>query len=126
MAKQKDELKILFSIYIKKDSLTSYYDFPCDSTNILYDQNLSTNNLELVNPNIILYPNPSNDFITIKNLSNYALSHIVIRDLNGKIVYSKKVNSKQINIDVSFLQKGAYFVDCIIEGTRKTLKLIKL
>lgn len=117
---------MLFSIYIKNDSLTSYYNFPCYSINLLYDQNLSTNNLELENSNIILYPNPSNDSITIKNLSNYAVSHVVIRDLNGKIVYSEKVNFKQINIDVSFLQKGAYFVDCIIEGTRKTLKLIKL
>lgn len=118
--------KMLFSIYIKNDSLTSYYDFPCDSANVLYDQNLGLSDIENISQEIILFPNPSEDYITIRNLGNNTFSQIIIRDINGKIVFDDKFSSNQTKIDINNLGKGVYLIDCKGENFNRTLKFIKL
>ncbi len=121
-----DTAKMLFSIYITDTTLTSIYDFPCTSDNPLYDDNYDLGLQDLAKTNFILYPNPSNESITIKGVENQVISKVEIFDLNGKILYSKYPNVKQLNIDISNYQQGAYFVKCSDENTSRTLKLMKL
>ncbi len=123
-----DSAKMLFSIYITDSSLTAIYDFPCTSDNPLYDDNydLGLQDLENQQTNFVLFPNPSNETITIKGVENQVITKVEIFDLNGKILFSKNPNVKQFNIDISNYEQGVYFVKCSDEKNSNTLKLMKL
>lgn len=115
-----------YSIYIIDSTLTSFYDFPCDSLNPLYDDDLGLENIEQNNPNFILCPNPANESITIKGSENQLIKKVEIFDLNGKMLYFIEPDAKQVKIDISNYQKGAYFIKCSDDKSIKTLKLLKL
>lgn len=60
---------------------------------------------------IILFPNPANDFIYIKGIDHkeYLLK---IRDTNSKVVLQLKISGSQ-NIDISKLSSGVWFYEVI-------------
>jgi hypothetical protein len=64
-------------------------------------ENLSLND-------IIIFPNPTSSFITIK--SNNLISPISIYDITGKLVLQNMGNSKEIILDISNLNSGLYFI----------------
>ena len=64
---------------------------------------------DIENNNISIYPNPTSNFIQIKNLQTKA-NTINILDITGKIVKLVDSNSQNIKIDVSTLEKGIYIV----------------
>lgn len=55
---------------------------------------------------IIIYPNPTSDYLSISNLGNHMVSSIEIIDTTGKIV--KKCTDNFSKIDVSNLSQGLY------------------
>ena len=73
-----------------------------------------------------VYPNPTNSYFTleVKNLKNkYSL---FMFSSSGKLVYNKKDNLTDIvNIDISHLPKGLYFLLIESNGISKTRKIIK-
>lgn len=77
---------------------------------------LSTDDIEK-NSNLSVYPNPSSDFILIKNAQKN--SEIIIYDLSGKIVYQSLLINDKINIQN--LEKGNY----IIKLNNQTVKFVK-
>lgn len=74
-----------------------------------YTENLSV--IENESSNINIYPNPVNEILTIKGLEQNKVS-IQIFDVSGKLVYHNKlnVNQNKIEIPVSHLEKGIYFI----------------
>ena len=70
-----------------------------------------------------IYPNPATDFMTILGSES---SNMIIVDLQGRLVYSKKNISNQEIIQTASWQAGAYFVSLQRDGnrtiTRKVLK----
>ena len=74
--------------------------------------------------NILVYPNPSNDFIHIKmNNSKEKLENIMLYNVLGETV--KKVttiDSSQTTIDVSDLSKGIYLLEITSENKLKLTK----
>ena len=58
---------------------------------------------------IILYPNPTKDFINI--VSSDDINEITIYNSLSQNVYSKKHKGKDIEIDISYFSKGSYIVD---------------
>lgn len=77
---------------------------------IYYSQNLSVT--ESVDTKLYsVYPNPVNEILTIKGLEQNKVS-IQIFDVSGKLVYHNKlnVNQNKIEIPVSHLEKGIYFM----------------
>ncbi len=56
---------------------------------------------------IVIYPNPTSDFIQLNNLENACIS---ISDILGKTITHVANYSKNEKIDVSKLEKGIYFV----------------
>ena len=74
--------------------------------------------------NILVYPNPSNDFIHVKmNNSNEKFENIVLYNVLGESV--KKVttiDSNQTTIDVSDLTKGVYLLEITSENKLKLTK----
>jgi subtilisin family serine protease len=116
-------VKMPFSIYIKDLSLTDYYDSPCDSTNLLYDENLGI--FEENSENYFtIFPNPSNSELTI--LSKFGrLSEVEIFDINGKQKLYLTPMTNLVNTNLSHFENGIYFIRCKNEKTTKTIKFIK-
>jgi myo-inositol-hexaphosphate 3-phosphohydrolase len=75
---------------------------------------------------ISLFPNPTNNFVTITNNSAEKISKIAIYDVAGKQIYSVTNDSlNAINIDISHFAKGLYLVELSSDNNSKiTKKLI--
>jgi hypothetical protein len=67
-----------------------------------------------------LYPNPSNEKITIENAE--IDSYVHIRDLNGKIQKTIQVSTSKMEIDLQCLSAGIY----IIQNLGQSIRFIKL
>lgn len=74
--------------------------------------------------NIVIYPNPSNDFINIQVGQNEnKMQSIEITDILGKKVFESKFENK---INISNLTQGVYFITLISNENEKfTKKIIK-
>ena len=71
-----------------------------------------------------VYPNPSKDFVIIKNEKTEKLSYQIF-DISGKLILSGKAKSNE-KIDIQTLEKGNYFLQIQNEnGQKQNLKLIK-
>ncbi len=89
-----------------------------------YDQNSSRLNLESLEKESKLFPNPVQDQL---NISIAEDKNIFIKDTAGRLVWHQKLTQGNHNVDVSDLPRGLYFV--VLEGIaqkRETIKLSKL
>ncbi|WP_417858382.1 T9SS type A sorting domain-containing protein [Xanthomarina gelatinilytica] len=70
-----------------------------------------TLNIEIssIDNQLLLYPNPAKDFVTITNLPHGEIQMIVF-DINGKVIVSKIVNTETARIDTSNFSNGVYIV----------------
>lgn len=71
---------------------------------------------------IKLTPNPASNFVEITGLKNN-VEEIRIYNSMGNLVMRTRVNGTQINLNISGLESGIYFIQA---GTQKAQKLIKL
>ena len=97
--------------------------------NVVIDENetveisLVVSNIENILDNQInVFPNPSNGIFIITNISNDDNYHIKISDISGKIVFSQKMVSSQI--DLSEQKKGVYFLKIESKKHSFTKKII--
>lgn len=58
--------------------------------------------------NVVIYPNPASDFLTISNIEHLNINAIHIIDTNGKTI--SKITSNYNAIDVSNLSNGIYII----------------
>ena len=73
-----------------------------------------------------LFPNPTNENITITINEIGKFTQLYITNIDGKIVYSiANISNNKLFIDVSKLEKGIYFVNINNEFTNNVVKLIK-
>jgi len=92
-----------------------------------FEGNLSVN--EFSNNNkIIVYPNPINDFVSIKS-SNKEFNKVSIYDINGKLI--KNINQPSLGFEMTlqisdFLKTGFYFFKIFEDDTLiSTIKILK-
>lgn len=57
---------------------------------------------------LIIYPNPSDNYVYIK--SDYSINSVSIIDVSGKIQYESSVADKETYIDLTNLTSGMYFI----------------
>ena len=67
-------------------------------------QELSTNN------NLSIYPNPSKGLFTISNKTNTNIATVTVLDIVGKTVYTQAPQSKEVEVDLTQMNKGLYMV----------------
>ncbi len=73
-----------------------------------------------------VYPNPTAGLVTIAlKESADIIDAVVVCDVSGKIVLTKKINNVTATIDLSNLTKGFYFVKVQSEGLEKVMKVVK-
>jgi len=76
------------------------------------------------NNNIVLYPNPANDYITLE--SDTPIQSVRIYDITGKSVLSLNKAHNLEMISISSLNKGIYLVNVRFEdGTNSAIKMMK-
>ena len=68
---------------------------------------------------ISIYPNPATSIINIESINN--IDEIRIFDIQSRVVFSEKINSKTKRIDISNLSTGIYITEITINNfiTRK-------
>ncbi len=81
--------------------------FDLQAVGVINQRNLLNESFKL-NSNIIIFPNPANDYITVK--SDNTIEKIKILDLNGRIVFQSDNNSETNVIDIKYFLKGIYFL----------------
>ncbi len=59
-------------------------------------------------PNIVIYPNPSSDFLTVKNMEN--VTSLEVCDSNGKILLQKNVKNTTESIDLGGFAAASYYL----------------
>jgi len=87
------------------------------------DINYITNVNSIDDGNIVMYPNPAKNIITIYN-DRYVINNIEIIDITGKILKQLTVENNQISVNVNDLEKGVYFVNINTEKTKIVKELI--
>jgi hypothetical protein len=101
------------------DVLGNGIDENCDGV----DGVLGITNLTSISSSI--YPNPTSGN-SILVFSEQQKGELFLRDLNGKIVYSKSFNQKEVEIASSSLITGTYILEIKINGAKLFSKLMKL
>ena len=72
---------------------------------------------------ITIYPNPVDDKIIIE--AKESVSHVEIYNLTGSMVFSQEYNSDKVDIEVSTLQSGVYFIRMTTENSTETRRFVK-
>jgi uncharacterized delta-60 repeat protein len=78
---------------------------------------------EIVNTNIVVYPNPTNGNITLETSSELVGKMYSILDFSGRIILHGKISSTQEHIDLQHVARGAYYWS--IDKSSSVTKLIK-
>lgn len=84
-----------------------------------------SSSLEFALEKVNLYPNPFNNVLNISNIPN-EVEYIKVFDLAGREIYSVASLNKYLNVDLSEIETGIYFVS--FEGNNEILakkKIIK-
>lgn len=69
-------------------------------------ETISVSNVNEISNSISIYPNPSDDFVNLKNLK--VGDKLSVKDLTGREVFSTTISSTNEVIDLSKLQAGKY------------------
>jgi photosystem II stability/assembly factor-like uncharacterized protein len=82
----------------------------------------SANISEAIFKNLKIYPNPTNDFVTITNIPGG--SNIRVTDIAGKVVYKKNVAQEQMLSESIQLVNGIYFIHIENKNSNITRKIL--
>ena len=86
---------------------------------------LSTTDLSKLMNDIILFPNPAKDFITLKIPEGLQNSTVDIFNMQGKTMKTFNINNNQNRLDVSAFPSEIYFVNIQSDKNHFTKKFIK-
>lgn len=85
-----------------------------NSNNQIFNLELIRETLKLeslkFNPNIVVYPNPAKEHLTISGLHLGETKKVRIHDVYGKIIDEYETHKDSLNITTSHLQSGLYFI----------------
>lgn len=125
---QKIELKALNKItFSSNDLVLNYFSGTNENIatsliqNIVFSKATGFKDVNADKSTVLVYPNPSNDFITIKNTPEIEVN-ITIYSISGIQIMSLQSYSVNEPINISHLNKGIY----ILKVNNKTLKFTKL
>ena len=72
------------------------------------------------------YPNPANNVVNVSNNYNILLTDVNITDINGRTVKTLKVNNlTEVQVNISELNTGVYFMNIDTDSGRVVKKFIK-
>lgn len=60
--------------------------------------------------NVLVYPNPTSGSVTISNIPNEKINQLKLIDMNGKEIQRLKIDSDQLNLELTNYASGSYFL----------------
>lgn len=109
------------ALFIKNDSLYNiYFTNYREPITLENTETLGTDNPE--NKILIIYPNPTKDYINIKN-NNYRIETFNLYDLGGRIL--KTFSGKETKLDLSNLPSSTYILNIKTTEGYQNFKIIK-
>ncbi|MBT8265209.1 MAG: T9SS type A sorting domain-containing protein [Bacteroidia bacterium] len=109
-------------IIVRHFNTNNQYLFLVDDLMVESGETLSLSNSPF--ENFSIFPNPSNDYITLN--SNSTITEVQIFNILGQSVMRlQNINSSNNTLNINALHRGNYLVRVIIDGTSQTFKLIK-
>jgi Secretion system C-terminal sorting domain len=81
--------------------------------------------IQATNSNLSVFPNPANDKITIEISGKTNESNLAIVNIEGQELIKQKISNRKIQIDISNLPSGVYFVRLTNDKTVEVGKFIK-
>ena len=76
---------------------------------------------------IAVFPNPATSGVTVSMTDNSSLGGVLgVYDLTGRRVVEMRITSLSIQLDVSALKSGVYFIVAGDEAHRRVVKLVKI
>lgn len=101
---------------------------PITELQILFDENRDCESLSLIDFDndfpFSVYPNPSNDFVSLRALNDSETYNLTIISITGAVVYTSDFISNTV-IDLSGISKGIYFINISNKIASYTSKWIK-
>ncbi|MCI5054900.1 MAG: T9SS type A sorting domain-containing protein [Flavobacteriales bacterium] len=73
---------------------------------------------------VMAYPNPTSGITTV-DLGEETTSNLNVFNMQGELVYSKQGNRRVMDIDMSELSVGVYFLEVVTENAHGTLRIVK-
>ena len=98
----------LSNVQFKVTSGTETY-FYVDNVSLTRIDDLGTSDLNFEGNDILLFPNPAQSIITIRN-PNSTIKSIELYDLEGRILRKEEVNKTDLDIELSNYQSGTYII----------------
>lgn len=97
------------------------------SFEVTVEETLSNIDYPFNNQTVMLYPNPTDNQVTILNNSGQPILQVVITDVNGRIIDTMLFDESTQNYKVSFEQyaAGVYFVKIFSENQQLVKRVIK-
>ena len=86
--------------------------------------NMGLNNLS-ARSDIVLYPNPSSELLTIETSSGMTYGQLSVTNVSGREVLAKQLTQPRVRLDISKLPAGVYFVRIVSDGDISEGKFIK-
>jgi subtilisin family serine protease len=124
------DAEMAFSIYIEDPTLTSIYDFPCDSAYLSFVDSV-VHDFTWVELNetekdlFSVYPNPFNTEINVR-FAALDLYDLQLIGTEGKVYQTLKCQEKDVSFATTNLAKGLYFLTCTnSKGVTQTYKIVK-
>ncbi len=91
-----------------------------------FEQLLSVSETTENHPNVVVYPNPVSEFVTLQTKGFEIIMRILIIDLTGRIIRDNIYDKNQVSIDSSDLGKGIYTFKIYTDMASYSHKVIKL
>ena len=111
------------NIYFVYSNLTG--SNPGSDTCILNYTQTITSHIEIDERTVKLFPNPSNDIITII-LDQHSNGQIILTDILGKVVLRKSFTSNEVQLNLKILaSKGTYFAK-VLDSAGNVITIKKL
>jgi len=82
--------------------------------------------LPVTRNSVVLFPNPTSGAVTVESSSGNPIQRVTVYGVDGRIIKSFVTgNSSIVNLDLSALNAGIYFLDCSGEKSNHRLKMVK-
>ncbi|MDA3943933.1 MAG: T9SS type A sorting domain-containing protein [Bacteroidetes bacterium] len=82
-----------------------------------------TTSLPLVEINSVqLYPNPAENLLQLKSISNRTIQTVSILHVSGQLAVEQQINAKNTTLNVSVLPSGFYLIDILFEDQSHSIK----
>ena len=108
------------------DSNFSSANFIIDYVRVYQESpSLSTEDNAIKNQALKVYPNPSNDMITVDLGNLNTKGDLNLYNIAGKRIHTFSQNTQSKTHNISFLSKGVYFLQVATSNDSRVIKLIK-